>query len=246
MVGPMNSIIAVAAAALSAAAASPQATRPATQAAEGEIANPRGIVANFDAANLGPVLSEMGVVWQQRQTQEGRPYIAASIGGSLLINMMPTACTGPNFSNCVGLQTIALFPGKDINYQSVLAFGQKYAFTSVQIAPDASYATISRYDIADYGIARGNVASSLENFVYLASAFRQELQSGAKTISLKGYAEDFSATLLNSRGLTEVAGEKAGLPRHQEALEETAELINILYKEGEAPRNKIDNVTPSK
>ncbi|MBY0422302.1 MAG: YbjN domain-containing protein, partial [Parvularculaceae bacterium] len=210
--------------------------------AQDEISNPRGMVANFDASNLGPVLSELGLVWQQRTTQEGQPYIAASVGGELMINLIPTACSD-KFTNCVGLQTIALFPGRDINYQSVLAFGQKYAFTSVMISQDATKAAISRYDIADYGIPRGNVASSLMNFVYLASMFKSELASGAKTVSLKGYAEDFSATSLNSRGLVAISGAHAEqTPRHQKALMESYEIVNVLFQEGEAPRNKIENV----
>ena len=211
--------------------------------AQDEISNPRGMVANFDAANLGPVLSELGLVWQQRTTQEGQPYIAASVGGELMINLIPTACAGAKFTGCVGLHTIALFPGENINYQTVLAFGQKYAFTSVMIAEDASKAAISRYDIADYGIPRGNVDSSLRNFVYLAMMFRQELASGAKTVSLKGYADDMSAGMLNTRTLVETGSDAAKtLPRHQQAMQESAEMISVLFREGEAPRNKIENI----
>lgn len=212
--------------------------------AQDEITNPRGMVSNFDAVNLGPVLSELGLVWQQRTTKEGQPYIAASVGGELMINLIPTACAGAKFTGCVGLHTIALFPGDGINYQTVLAFGQKYAFTSVMIAEDASKAAISRYDIADYGIPRGNVSSSLQNFVYLATMFRQELSSGAKTVSLKGYADDMAAGMLNTRALVNVSAEAAqSMPRHQQAMQESAELVSVLFREGEAPRNKIENVT---
>lgn len=218
------------------------ATLGAAQAQE-EISNPRGIVANFDAANLGPVLSELGLVWQQRATQDGKAYIAASVGGELMITLTPTACTGPNNTNCIGLHTTSLATGQGLNYQTVLAFGQKYAFTSVMISADASRAAISRYDIADFGIPRGNIASSLMNFVFLAMQFRQELSSGANTVSLKGYADDMSAGLLNSRALTQVTGsEGTSFSAHQKAMQESSELITVLFSEGEAPRNKITNV----
>lgn len=211
--------------------------------AQDEISNPRGIVPNFDPANLGPVLSELGLVWQQRATQDGKPYIAASVGGELMINLTPTACTGPKNTNCIGLHTVSLAAGQDLNYQTVLAFGQKYAFTSVMISSDATRAAISRYDIADFGIPRGNIASSLMNFVYLAMQFRQELSSGANTVSLKGYADDMSAGLLNSRALTDVTGaEPGGFSAHSRAMRESAEIIDVLFKEGEAPRNKITNI----
>jgi hypothetical protein len=211
--------------------------------AQDEISNPRGIVPNFDSANLGPVLSELGLVWQQRATQDGKPYIAASVGGELMITLTPTACTGANNTNCIGLHTTSLATGQGLNYQTVLAFGQKYAFTSVMISSDATRAAISRYDIADFGIPRGNIASSLMNFVYLAMQFRSELSSGANTVSLKGYAEDMSAGLLNSRALTEVTGDEAtSFSAHQNAMRESAELINVLFSEGEAPRNKISNL----
>lgn len=214
-------------------------------AAADDISNPRGMVANFDAQNIGSLLSELGLVWQKRQTQEGQPYIAASVGGALMINLLPTACQGEAYTNCVGLHTIALFPGDGINYQTVLAFGQKYAFTSVVIAQDGSHAAISRYDIADFGIPRGNLASSLKNFVYLADVFRKEISSAANTVSLEGYPDDLSARLLNGRALADVGGgERAvgNFARHRQAFEESSELIRVLMNEGEAPRNKIDNL----
>jgi hypothetical protein len=208
------------------------------------VSNPRGMAPNFDIANLGPILTEMGAVWEQRQAPNGQPYIVLSVGGELVLNMFPTAC-GQNFKNCIGLNTVALFSGSGLNYQTVTAFNQKYAFTTAGIVEDNTNAYLSRYDIADYGIPRGNVAASLINLVVLADKFRQELATAGQTVSLEGYADDLSSRLLNNRGLTAIAGPSAVEPLtvHEVALEETSELVKVLLADTETPRNKIRNIT---
>lgn len=212
------------------------------------ISNPRGVISNFDVANIGPILTEMGAVWQQRKAESGQPYVAVSAGGELVLNVIPTACQGASFSNCVGMNTVALFSGSGINYQTVAAFNQKYWFSTAGVAEDGSAAYISRYEISDYGISRGNVAASVVNLVVLADIFRQELSSASRTVSLEGYAEDLSARLLNSRGLAALGGDNAIAPltRHQAAMEETSELVLTLMADKNAPRNKIENLTKKK
>lgn len=212
------------------------------------ISNPRGMVANFDAVNLGPVLTELGIVWQERQLADGRPFIAASIGAALGFNILPAACLGADGkSNCVGGNFVTLFTGGSPNPQSVSAFNQKYVFTSAGMYSDGSSAFLSRYEIADYGIPRGNVASSIYTFFQLAQRFRDEI--AAKTVSADGYADDMSAASLNvisgeSAGFdvsVETAGTMAGV--HQASLEATPELVRRLIASDNAPRNKISNVT---
>ncbi|MEQ1929387.1 MAG: hypothetical protein ABL957_02485 [Parvularculaceae bacterium] len=212
------------------------------------ISNPRGVVSSFDVANIGPILTEMGAVWQQAQAPSGQPYLQVSAGGDLVLNVIPTACQGQNYTGCVGMNTVAFFSGADLNYQTITAFNQRYWFSTAGISEDGSSAYISRYDISDYGIPRGNVAASVLNLVVLAGMFREELASGAKTVSLEGFAEDMSARLLNGRGLSALAGSDAmpHVTRHQMALEETNELIQVLMKDQDAPRNKIENVTSKK
>lgn len=207
------------------------------------VANPRGMVTNFDISNIGPILTEMGAVWQQAQAGNGQPYLQVSAGGDLVLNVIPTACQGTNFTGCVGMNTVALFSGANLNYQTITAFNQKYWFSTAGVAPDGASAYISRYDISDYGIPRGNVAASILNLVVLADIFRQELSAGGKTVSLQGYADDMSARLLNGRGLETLAGKGAiaQITRHQTAMEESAELIHVLMKDKDAPRNKIQN-----
>ena len=84
------------------------------------------MVTNFDVVNIGPVLTEMGIVWQERQLADGRSFIAASIGAALSFNIVPAACLGSDGkSNCVGANLITLFTGGSPNPQSVSAFNDK-------------------------------------------------------------------------------------------------------------------------
>ncbi len=212
------------------------------------ISNPRGMVANFDVVNIGPVLTELGVVWQERQLADGRIFIAASIGADLSFNVLPTACIGADGkSNCVGANIITIFSGGSPNPQSVSAFNQKYHFASAGMYSDGSGAFLSRYDIADYGIPRGNIASSIYNYFQLAQRFRNEVAT--KTVSADGYADDMSAAALNvqsgqSIGFdVAVATDGSMAAIHQASLESTPELIRRLIASDNAPRNKITNVT---
>lgn len=212
------------------------------------ISNPRGMVANFDAVNLGPVLTEMGIVWQERQTADGRPFIAASVGAQLSFNILPAACIGADGkSGCVGASVFTIFTGGNPNPQSVSAFNQKYAFISTGMFSDGSGAYLSRYEIADYGIPRGNVASSIYNFFVFAQRFRDEIAT--KTVSADGYADDMSAASLTissakSAGIelaADTGGTLAGI--HQANLEAMPETIRVMMGAGNVPKNKISNIT---
>lgn len=210
------------------------------------ITNPRGMVPNFDPVNLGPVLTELGIVWQERRTADGMTFIAASIGGALNFNIVPTACTGPNNTNCIGAYVVTIYSGS-ANPQSVSAFNQKYWFTSAGVHSDGTGAYLGRYDIADYGIPRGNVASSLGSYYALAQRFRDEI--AAKTVSADGYVDDMSASVLNVRSAEAVGidasvhGDGSLVALHQANLEATPELVRKLIASENAPRNKITNVT---
>ncbi len=217
---------------------------PITQSEE-VISNPGDLVANFDAANIGPVLSELGVAWEQRTDDQGRPFIAATANNEFYFNIIPTACLGPNNTGCVGLNVLGLFIGPSPNLQTVSAFNQKYFFTSAGVLSDGSGAYLSRYEIADYGIPRGNFVSSLGSFLYLANEFQAEIHSATRTVSLEGFADDMASDALNRR-----ASEKMGAhiqspntasAKHRAGFEETPLLIRELVASDQAARNKIQN-----
>jgi hypothetical protein len=213
-----------------------------------QISNPRGVVTNFDPANIGPVLTEIGAIWEQGLTNDGRKFLVVGVGDGLFLQLIPSACQGQNNTECLGLLTVMFFEGQDINYQTVAAFNQKYPFSTAGIPADNSGAYVSRYDIADYGIARGNVVSSLQNTLAIARIFAEELSTGGKTVSLEGYAEDMSSRLLNRRGVEALSGPGAvsRAEIHQRAFEEATELTLQLIKDKSVPRNKISNVTSKK
>ncbi|MFQ5562807.1 MAG: YbjN domain-containing protein [Parvularculaceae bacterium] len=209
------------------------------------ISNPTGMISNFDAGTVGPILSELGIVWQQGATEDGSPYIAGNIDGQLTFLMAPAACRGPGNANCVGVNMIALFEGQ-ANAQTVNAFNYRYAFASTGLDPSGA-AYISRYEISDYGMARGNLATSLMVFATIADKFRDELFSATQTVSLEGYADDLSARLLNRDGLTDMTGVPpiavTDIGRHQIGFEESARRIKKFIADKSTPRNKIRNVT---
>lgn len=206
------------------------------------ISNPAGTMRNFDIANLGPVLTDMGVQWEQRSGPEGQPFIVANVNGYFL-NIVPAACQGANNTQCLGAQTFALNDSPAINQQSINAFNLRYAFLSAGPLPNGYY--LSRYDIADYGIARGNVQSSVASFLSIAANAAQELAGGGQTVSTIGYAEDLSASHLNEASAKAI-GIEAGVNTsdpHLKDIKATAEFVKALAASGAAAFNKIENVS---
>ncbi len=216
-------------------------------AQETEIAEPRRTIPNFDAVHLGPVLDDLGVTWQERRTDDGGRYIRASVGTSFAFNILPSACEDQyELTGCVGASYIALYGGAPLNYQTVTAFNQRYAFTTAGVLAGGRDAFISRYEIADYGIARGNVASSLANFIYLAERFKNEITNGVKTVAQEGYAGDMAEASLN-RKVAAAMGVATERPtshavRHRAAFEDVADAVRLLNASDAAPKNKISNV----
>jgi|GEM_PF-1450213 len=210
------------------------------------ISSPRGTVPNFDVQTIGPILSELGLVYQASQTADGTTYLTANIAGELNVSFIPSACLSSGRSNCIGLVTIAQFEGTNFNPQTVSAFNQKYSFVSTGLVDNGQYAFISRYDIADYGVARGNIASSVTNFYVLARKFRDEIQTSTKTVSLDGYADDLSSSILNKHSLEAlgvISTPETNLDHHLASFEAAPEIVKILVNDPSTPKNKIVNVT---
>ena len=223
-------------------------------AQDAPVSDPRGVVENFDARHVGPLLTELGVVWQEGQLNSGGRVIKASIGNFSFM-IVPMACRNEAAQlGCVGANLVALYEGLTPNSQTVSAFNQHYVFTSAGALPGGAGAYLSRYEIADYGIPRGNLASSIGSFVYLADTFRKEIASGRRTVSLDGYADDMSARRLNGR-MSEALGfetvnrtlaayapvNRAAL--HRAGFETTTETVKALLDWSGAPKNKISNLT---
>lgn len=217
-------------------------------AQDSEISDPRRNIPDFDAQHLGPVLDDLGVTWQERRTDDGGRYIRASVGTSFAFNIVPSACEDQyELTSCLGASFIALYGGAPLNYQTVSAFNQRYAFTTAGVLPGGRDAFISRYEIADFGIARGNVASSLANFIYLAERFKNEITNGVTTVAQEGYASDMAEASLNQK-VALAMGAAPERPtsralRHRAAFEAVADAVRLLNASDAAPKNKISNIS---
>ncbi len=212
------------------------------------ISNPNGMVPNFDIATMTPILTELGLEVSTRQTNEGKAFIAARYAPSnFTFNIIPAACQNNGVSNCIGVTTLALYTGANFNAQSVMAFNERYHFISTGKSSDGSNAYILRYEIADFGIPRGNIASSIGNFLVLSDKFTKEVSTSSPTANQIGYADDLSAKYLNGRGLDDMSGEAQAiasrLDSHQIGFEEIPELVKQLMNDDSAARNKVTNIT---
>jgi len=206
------------------------------------LTNPTNIVSSFNVQTVGPVLNELGMPWEVRQLNNGMQYIVAAAGQASFVIQF-NACESA--TSCAGMLTVTFFSGGNPNPQTVQAFNARTPFVTAGADQDGD-AYVSRYDIADYGIPRGNIASSIVNFLASAQMFSEQLAQAHQTVSLDGYASDLSASHLNNKAFENLTGEKIApnnpAMRHQVAAEESAELIQMLLKDSTVPTNKITNV----
>ena len=203
----------------------PSVTAPHTEGhAVSAFENPRGVVANFDIERLTPFLTELGVTHAVRTTDGGDPFIVASIGDEISFNIAPTACLNSNHTRCIGANFIVFFGGTP-NRQTVMSFNQRYAFTSANIVGNGEGAYLLRYEMADYGLPRGNLASSLSAFLHLAALFRAELRERVTTVSAEGYAGDAAARRLNALSLADLTRSPDAVPADAVTTRETVEAL---------------------
>ncbi len=212
------------------------------------IANPKSMAPNLDPEHIGSVLTDLGIAWTERTAANGRRYIRATVGDEFTFEIIPSACIeNDGLSGCVGANFLARYTGREPNQQSVEAFNQNFVFTTAGMLPNRSGGYISRYEIADFGIPRGNLASSIGSFLYLASRFRSEIESSPRTVSQNGFADDMAARLLNRR-VSESLGVRrndlgeSAFAMHKAGFEETVEIVNMLAATPDAPANKIRNL----
>ncbi len=207
------------------------------------VAQPTQLIASFDAQSVGSVLNELGAVWQAQEAN-GQTFIAANANGEINFLLVPAACKGADKKKCVGLSMVAIFEG-NANPQTVTAFNYRYAFASAGLDPSGA-AYIKRYEISDYGMARGNLATSILVFIEQARMLQSELSTSRRTVALEGQADDLAARALNRSVLNDISGAQAGaanpIDAHQIGFDMTAEQIKFFIENKSAPRNKIENL----
>jgi hypothetical protein len=207
------------------------------------ISNPGKLIYNYDAENIIPVLQELGFQWEGRTGPNNQRVVLATANNGLKFVMLPTACTQGASAGCVGVNMMAVFDGYP-DQRTVNSFNYRYSFASAGLSTEGA-AFLSRYEIADYGVPRGNLAVSIVNYVALAEMFQRTLGNASKTVSNDSYVGDMAANSLNMQALFEDKGlaEKAGVARdtHSVSFEEAADFAAVLIKAEEKNPGKIMN-----
>ena len=163
-------------------------------AAKAPVKNPGAVLTSLHAEAIIPVLAELGLAYQGASLPNGQKVVLAEAPNGLKFQITPTACTEGS-ERCKGLNMLALFQTRAQD-RVVSAFNYRYAFVSTGL-DESGVAYISRYDIADYGMARGNLAVSIQTYLYMAGLFDRHLYEATNTVSLDADPADLSAHGLN-------------------------------------------------
>lgn len=204
---------------------------------------PTQMLSNYDVETTIPVLQEMGISWEGRTAPSGAKVLLATAENGIKFVLAPTACNAAVDDGCAGINMIAVFDGK-ADQRTVESFNYRYPYTSVGIDNNGS-AFISRYDIADFGVPKGNFASSLDVFVSQAAYFKDSLENQTVTVNRASYSGDFASNALNIGQTLEdkAAANRMGLDvaSHSVSLEQTADFVSVLFEASEQAPDKILN-----
>jgi hypothetical protein len=138
-----------------------------------EVTNANDIWFSWDAARIVALATELGdTAEQDTDTDGGPPYVGVTTASGLKYIIEPTAC---DHSNCAGFQLTAEFDTATTADQ-MNRFNLFRSFTKSYV--DGSNTFITRYEINDYGIPKGNVAADMTNFEAVAATFADYLSTG--------------------------------------------------------------------
>lgn len=189
----------------------------------------RKIINDFDVETLMPILGEMGISYEGRTSPNGEKLLLATAPNGLKFILSPTACQAGANDGCVGLSMAALFGEAD--QRTVNAFNYRYVFSSAGVDPSGK-AYLSRYEICDYGTAKGTLIVSMNVFLSQAKYFYDTLRTSTNTVSLEASPQDFAANALNGAAIGQT---------HEASLERNADLIRVLVAAEEKNPGKIAN-----
>ena len=198
---------------------------------------------DYDVENVVPILQELGLKWEGRTAPQGQKVVIATAPSGMKFVIMPTACKAGVASGCVGVSMTAVFNGS-IDQRTVTSFNYRYPFTSAGI-DESGAAFINRYEIADYGVPRGNFVTSVYVFLAQASMLQDSLATATTTVSQDSFSGDLSANALNMQQVfadanaAKIAGISA--TGHQASLETTAQFVKVLVQADEQQPGKIIN-----
>lgn len=223
-----NLFVAGLAFALSAGVANAQSAASGTA---GKIRNPSQPLTSLHAEALIPVLSQMGLEYEGATLPGGERALLVRAANGTRFQITPMACDRSR--RCRGMHFVTMFE-TDVQPRTVAAFNDRYAFVSAGMNND-SVAYLARYEIADFGMPRGNVAVSIEVFLETASLFTEHLANAAPALKQKPDGSDLSANGLNMSGLMRSVSTgfapKAAMPhRHALSFEETHDIVDTFAR----------------
>lgn len=129
--------------------------------ASAELTNSHQIWTTFTADELVGVAQELGSTASATNGPDG-PEVDITTSKGFQYSANPVACQSDG--NCYGLIIQAAFananPAVDANWLS--DFNLKHVFTTAMLS--GGEIILVRYEICDFGVAKGNVASDLTNF----------------------------------------------------------------------------------
>lgn len=144
-----------------------------TNMALAKISNPTGIMTNLSTPNLLSFFLELNMSPEVVYTSDGMSYLTMSDPDSgLSIAAAPEACEE---QKCVAITLAIIFSGDQLSSERLDYYNKNINFIKVSNFEDLNYVMITRYEIADYGIPRGNLESSLANLIALALSVKNDM-----------------------------------------------------------------------
>ena len=169
----------------------------------GKIRNPSAPLTSLHAEELIPILVQMGYQYEGATLPGGEKVLLATTEQGQRFQVAPTACDAEG--RCRGIHLSSLF-ATSAERRTVSAFNDRYAFVSAGVSRDGM-AYLSRYELADFGLPRGNLAVSIEVFLETAALFEEHLMASPEGLKQAPQANDLAANSLNTQGLLKALGQ---------------------------------------
>ncbi|MEM0928335.1 MAG: YbjN domain-containing protein [Pseudomonadota bacterium] len=196
------------------------------------IRNPSAPLTSLHAEALIPVIQQMGLQLDGVTLPAGERVLLVTAKDGTQFQITPMACD--DRGRCRGMHLVTLFQ-TDADHRTVAAFNYRYAYVSAGLSGD-DVAYLSRYEVADFGMPRGNVAVTIGLFLETAALFGEQLAASTGELQKPPSADDLSANGLNMQSLWATAPQFADAPpvapRHPHVIsfEETARVVETFVR----------------
>jgi hypothetical protein len=195
------------------------------------IRNPSAPLTSLHAEALVPILRQLGLSHEGAILPGGEKILRVTTPHGARLQLIPMSCDAPE--RCRALHILSLHEANS-NRRQTQAFAMRYAFLSAGTGSDGT-AFLSRYELADFGIPRGNLATSLLTFIKMMARFEDLLGRPAEALTQAPLASDLSAFDLNKRALAQHLPAKAiedALPLHphDQGFEATSRMVETFIR----------------